>query len=220
MFRKRFLWLTKCLLLCLLGIFIAGRLSDLLNPLIWWVLHRSGTTFLQRPSFVATYYLPLVGTYGFVLGLVPIHRLLELTASFFGAFRSRVHIQPEMTFSRPLLCAWAPVGFVLAYRLFTFPTARAHSVLAPTIYGEGRYEHFFAPLSPRSTSDLSAWIFDRFVLTGPHYFSSPIHLGCGCVMNFQTLRPVLLKRREALWINGSYRVSESRHCGLRGYSNC
>jgi hypothetical protein len=170
LFRKRLVWLTKCLLFCLLGIFIAGRLSDLLNPLIWWVLHRSGTTFLQRPWFIATYYLPLVGTYGFVLGLVPIHRLQELIASFFGAFRSRVHIQPEMTFSRPLLWAWAPVGFVLAYRLFTFPTAREHSVLGPTIYGEGRYEHFFAPLNLRSTSDPSAWIFDRFVLTGPTLF--------------------------------------------------
>jgi hypothetical protein len=169
MFRKRLLWLTKCLLFCLLGIFIAGRLSDLLNPLIWWVLHRSGTIFLQRPWFIATYYLPLVGTYGFVLGLVPIHRLQELTASFFGAFRSRVHIQPEMTFSRPLLWAWAPVGFVLLFRLFTFPTAREHSVLGPTIYGEGRYEHFFA-LNLRSTSDPSAWIFDRFVLTGPTLF--------------------------------------------------
>ncbi len=170
MFRKRLLWLAKCLLFCFLGIFIAGRLSDFLNPLIWWVLHWNGTTFLQRPSFIATYYLPLVGTYGFVLGLVPIHRLQELIASFFGSFRSRVHIQPEMTFSRPLLWAWAPVGFVLACRILTFPTAREHSVLGPAIYGEGRYEHFFAPLNLRATSDLSAWIFDRFVLTGPTLF--------------------------------------------------
>jgi hypothetical protein len=170
MFRKRLLWLMKCLLFCFLGVFIAGRLSDLLNPFIWWVLHRSGTTFLQRPSFIGTYYLPLVGIYGFILGLVPIHRLKELMASFFGAFRSRVHIQPEMTFSRPLLWAWAPVGLFLAYRLITFPTAREHSVLGPTRYGEGRYEHFFAPLNLRSTSDPSAWIFDRFVVTGPTLF--------------------------------------------------
>jgi hypothetical protein len=60
---QRLLWLTKCLLFCLLGIFIAGRLSDFLNPLIWWVLHRNGTTFLQCPLFIAHYYLPLVGTY-------------------------------------------------------------------------------------------------------------------------------------------------------------
>jgi hypothetical protein len=170
MFRRRLLWLTKCLLFCLLGILIAGRVSDFLNPLIWWVLHRSGATFLQRASFIATYCLPLVGSYGFVLGLVPIHRLKELTASLFGAFRSRVHIQPEMTFSRPLLWAWVPVGLVLAYRLLTFSIAREHSVLAPTIYGEGRYEHFFAPLNLRSMSDPSVWIFDRFVLTGPTLF--------------------------------------------------
>lgn len=170
MFRKRLFWLTKCLLFCVLGIFIAGRLSDLLNPLIWWVLHRSGTTFLQRPWFIATYYLPLVGTYGFVLGLIPIHRLQELMASFFGAIRSKVHIQPEMTFSRPLLWAWTPVGLVLAYRLFTFSTAGEHRVLGRTTYGAGRYEHFFAPLNLRSTSDPSGWIFDRFVLTGPTLF--------------------------------------------------
>jgi hypothetical protein len=170
MLRQRLLWLTKCLLFCLLGIFIAGRLSDFLNPLIWWVLHRNGTTFLQRPLFIANYYLPLVGTYGFVLGLVPIHRLQTLSASFFGAVRSKVHIQPEMTFSRPLLWAWVPVGFVLTCRLFTFSSGTEHSVLGPTLHGEGRYEHFFAPLNIRATSDPSAWIFDRFVLTGPTLF--------------------------------------------------
>jgi hypothetical protein len=72
MFRKRLFWLTKCLLFSFLGIFIAGRVTDFLDPPIWWVLHRNGATFLQRPSFIATYYLPLVGAYGFVLGLVPI----------------------------------------------------------------------------------------------------------------------------------------------------
>jgi hypothetical protein len=170
MFRKRLFWLTKCLLFCLVGIFFVGRISDVLDPLIWWVLHRTGTTFLQRPSFIATYYLPLVGTYGFVFGLIPIHRLQELIASSLAAFRSRVHVQPEMTFSRPLLWAWVPVAFVLACRLLTFQTARVQSVLVPAIYGEGRYEHFFAPPNLRSASDPTAWIFDRFVVTGPTLF--------------------------------------------------
>jgi hypothetical protein len=75
-----------------------------------------------------------------------------------------------MIFSRPLLWAWGPVGLVLVYRLLTFPLGRDHSVLGSTTYGESRYEHFFAPLNLRSTSDLPAWIFDRFVLTGPTLF--------------------------------------------------
>ena len=64
------------------------------------------------------------------------------------------------------------------------------------IYGEGRYEHFFAPLNLRATSDLSAWTFDRSFSLAPLYFSSPIHLGSGCVTNFQAIRSVLLKRHE------------------------
>lgn len=170
MFRKRLLWLTKCLLYCVLGMFVAGRLSDLLNPLIWWALHQSGTTFLQRPFFIAAYYLALIGVYGFSLGLIPIHRLQELLASSFGKFRFRSHLRPEVIFSRPLLWAWIPVGLVLAFRLLTFSLRRDHSVLGSTTYGESRYEHFFAPLNLHSTSDPSAWIFDRFVLTGPTLF--------------------------------------------------
>jgi hypothetical protein len=170
MFGKQLLWLTKCLLFCLLGIFIAGRLSDLLNPLVWWALHQSGTTFQQRPSFIAAYYLPLIAIYGFFLGLIPLHRLQELLASFFGNLRFKLQLRTEMIFNRPLLWAWAPVGLLLAYRLLTYPIGRDHSVLGSTTYGESRYKHFFAPLNFRSASDLPAWIFDRFVLTGPTLF--------------------------------------------------
>jgi hypothetical protein len=158
MFGKRLLWLTKCLLFCLLGIFIAGRLSDLLNPLVWWALHQSGTTLQQRPSFIAAYYLPLIAIYGFFLGLIPLHRLQELLASFFGNLRFKPQLRTEMIFNRPLLWAWAPVGLVLVYRLLTYPIGRDHSVLGSTTYGESRYEHFFAPLNFRSASDLPAWI--------------------------------------------------------------
>ena len=150
--------------------FVAGRLSDLLNPLAWWVLHQSGTTLLQRPSFIAAYYLPLIGTYGFSLGLVPFYRLQELLAWSSGHLRFKARLQPEMVFGRPLLWAWAPVGLVLAFRLLTFPLARDHSVLGSTRYGESRYEHFLAPLNLYTETNLSAWIFDRFVLTGPTLF--------------------------------------------------
>jgi hypothetical protein len=170
MLRKRLLWITQCLLFCLAGMFIAGRVASLLNPLIWWFLHHSGTTFLQRPSFVAAYYLPLSAIYGFCLGLIPIHRLKELLASSFGKFGFRSIPGPELVSNRPLLWAWAPVGLVLGFRFLTFSSKADRSVLFSTTYGESRYEHFFAPLNLRSESDLSAWIFDRFVLTGPTLF--------------------------------------------------
>jgi hypothetical protein len=165
MFGKRLLWLTKCLLFCLLGIFIAGRLSDLLNPLVWWTLHLTGTTSQQRPSFIAAYDLPLLAIYGFFLGLIPLHRLQELLASFFGNLRFKPQLRTEIIFSRPLLWAWAPVGFILVYRLLTYPLGRDHSVLGSATYGESRYEHFFGALTLRSAPDLRALIFDRFVLT-------------------------------------------------------
>jgi hypothetical protein len=168
--RKRLLWLSQCLLFCLTGIFVAGRLSGLLNPLVWWGLHQSRNTFLQRPSFVATYYLPLIGIYGFCLGLIPIHRLKELFASSLGKIEFRSTPEPELVFSRPLLWAWTPFGLVLGVRFLTFSTRSDQSVLFSATHGESRYEHFLAPLNLRSASDLSAWIFDRFVLTGPTLF--------------------------------------------------
>jgi hypothetical protein len=178
MLRKRLLWLGKCLLFCLLGIFIAGRLSDMLNPLIWWGLHKSGTTLLERPSFIAAYYLPLIGIYGLLLGLIPIHRLQELLASSLGKFQFRANLRPEMALSRPMLWAWVPVGLAFVFRLLTFRVGADNSVLgSTTYYGEDRYEHFFAPLSLRSTSDLSAWIVDRFVLTGPTLFLFAFSVG-------------------------------------------
>jgi len=170
MLRKRLLWVTQCLLFRLAGIFVSGRLSGLLNPLVWWVLHQSRTTFLQRSSFVAAYYLPPIGIYGFCLGLIPIHRLKELLASSFGRFEFRSTPGPELVFSRPLLWAWAPVGLILAIRFLTFSTKADRSVLFSATHGESRYEHFFAPLNLRSASNLSTWIFDRFVLTGPALF--------------------------------------------------
>jgi hypothetical protein len=103
MLRKWLLWFGKCLLFCLLGIFIAGRLSDMLNPPIWWVLHKNGITLLDRPSFIASYYLPLIGIYGLLLGLIPIHRLQELLASSLGKFRFTSNLRPEMALSDLLL---------------------------------------------------------------------------------------------------------------------
>jgi hypothetical protein len=59
---------------------------------------------------------------------------------------------------------------VLAFRFLTFSNSAYQSVLDSTTHGESRYEHFFAPLDPRLTFDLSTWIFDRFVLTGSACF--------------------------------------------------
>jgi hypothetical protein len=192
--RKRLLWVTQCLLFCLAGTFVAGRLSGMLNPLVWWALHQSRNTFLPRPSFVATYYLPLIGIYGFCLGLIPIHRLKEFFASSLGKIEFRSTPGPELVFSRPLLWAWTPVGLVLGIRFLTFSTKSDESVLFSATHGESRYEHFFAPLNTRSASDLSAWIFDRFVLTGPHCFFSLARVVSGCVISSQGRHPALLKR--------------------------
>ena len=38
-----------------------GRQMHGQNSLVWWALHQSRTTFLERSFFVATYYLPLIG---------------------------------------------------------------------------------------------------------------------------------------------------------------
>ncbi len=76
-----------------------------------------------------------------------------------------------------MLWAWVPVGLALVFRLLIFNVRADNSVLGSTTYGEGRYGHFFAPLSLRSTSDVPAWIFDRFVLTGPTLFLFAFSVG-------------------------------------------
>jgi hypothetical protein len=76
-----------------------------------------------------------------------------------------------------MLWAWVPVGLAFVFRLLTFPVRADRSVLGSTAYGKGRYEHFFTPLNLLSTSDLSAWIFDRFVLTGPALFLFAFSVG-------------------------------------------
>jgi hypothetical protein len=82
-----------------------------------------------------------------------------------------------MALNRPMLWAWVPVGLAFVFRLLTFRVRADNSVLgSTTYYGEGRYEHFFAPLSLRTT-DLSAWIVDRFVLTGPTLFLFAFSVG-------------------------------------------
>jgi len=149
---------------------VAGRISGSLNPFVWWALHRSQTTLLQRPSFIATYYLPLIGIYGFCLGLVPFHRLKELFASLLGKFEFRAAPEPELIATRPLLWAWVPVGLILGIRFLMFTPKADRSVLFSTTYGESRYQHFFAPLDLRIESDPSQWIFDRFVLVAPALF--------------------------------------------------
>lgn len=166
----RFVWVVKCILLCLLGVFVTGRLAGLLNPLVWWIFHQSGTSSLQRSLFTITYYLPLVGFYGFVLGLIPIHRLQRFLASSFGRFQFKPKNRIELVAGRPLLWAWVPIGLALAYRLLTFSLRRDHSVLGPMPQGETLCEHFFAPLNPYSSLDTSAWMINRFVFTSPTLF--------------------------------------------------
>jgi hypothetical protein len=170
MLRYRVIWVTKCVLYSIAGNFVAGRLSGLLNPLVWWILHKAGITFLQRPAFSATYYLPLTAAYGFCLGLIPIHQLQELVLSFFGRFQSEPRPVKEIQARGPLVWAWVPIGLVFAFRFLMFKDIVTDSVLGSPAYGEGRYEHFFAPFSAASVTNVRVWIFDRFLVAGPTFF--------------------------------------------------
>ena len=186
----RLVWAVKCLGLCLLGILIAGRLLGLLNPVVWWVFHQSGSTNLQRAVFSTTYYLPLIGLYGFVLGLIPIHRLYEAAAHLFGRIRFISQPRQELDISRPLLWAWVPVGLLLALRLVSFALQRDHSVLGPMPQSETIYDHFFAPLGSFESIDTARWMIDRLAITSRTLFLAAYTVGVGLRHQFPK-RPAL-----------------------------
>ena len=93
--RKAFSWLIRCFLFGLVGAFLAIRVTDALNPIVWWGLHSSGVTMLRRPEFTATYYLPIAGIYGFCLGLVPAQRLRNAVLVLFGRLRPSAPNHPS-----------------------------------------------------------------------------------------------------------------------------
>ncbi len=165
--RSTFLWLLKCLGLCLLGIFLLGFIGSSMTPLIKWAIYHNDPTSFLAKSFGSRFHLPLCVLYGLALGLIPLHRIVEVFQSSWGIIAARTHprIQDELDWKRPILWAWIPVGSLFLFRFLLWQPFD-HSVL--TSASSGRFDYFFSP--PNFATLTPAWMFDRFVLTGPTLF--------------------------------------------------
>jgi hypothetical protein len=70
--RSTYLWLLKCLGLCLLGFIVLAFLGRSFTSLISWAIYRDNPTPRLRNAFAMRYYLPLCVAYGFLFGLIPV----------------------------------------------------------------------------------------------------------------------------------------------------
>ena|ERR1700733_2793805 len=171
--RSTSLWFLKCLGLCLLGIPLLGLIGSSITPLIKWAIYHNNPSSFLAKTFGPRFYLPLCALYGLALGLIPLHRILEIFQSFVGILSAQTSpkIENELDWRRPILWAWVPIGILFLSSFIVWQPVD-HSVL--TSASSGRFDHFF---SPPDFSALAAmphgatrWIFDRFVLTGPTLF--------------------------------------------------
>jgi hypothetical protein len=180
MFHKPIRWLLKCLGFCLLGIFLLNVIGRTVTPLLSCCLYHDNSTPIVRNAFAMRHYLSLSAFYGFLLGLITLHRVNEPFSSYFASFRSKFNSDSrrESPFTDPILWAWLPIGIVLLIRFVTWKPAD-QSVIE--VSAPGRLEHFFfipdvinlnlfAPATQQ-------WVFDRYVLLGPTVFLLAYPLG-------------------------------------------
>jgi hypothetical protein len=163
---KVFLWIAQCLAFCLFGILLCSQLHRFLTPVIWWLLHRSGSKNLAAAQFSLAYFPILVGLYGLALGFIPLRWLKESLHSIFSHFS---HESPrtesaETDNTRPILWAWLPVAPIFLVRFISFGMDD-RSVLS-TVH-PSRPHYFFGNSSPYSLDFFNEWtrhwMFDRML---------------------------------------------------------
>lgn len=168
MLERRARWLAICLVCSVIAALFAGFLSFSIHPIVWWFLRKSGSTYLPRGAFELQYHAVLLGVEGFLLGLVPLHRLRAAGAALLARFRFAETALPESTWNRPLLWAWLPFALLLLWRMLVFDTGESSSVLGRTSFRETRWEHLFGPLTfQRTLPEYLSVLIDRFVVLGP-----------------------------------------------------
>ncbi len=70
--RSTFLWLLKCLGLCLLGIFLLGFIGSSMTPLIKWAIYHNDPTSFLAKSFGSRFPSPALCSLWIGIGPNPI----------------------------------------------------------------------------------------------------------------------------------------------------
>ena len=162
-------WCIKCLFIYLVVVILALRFSWIFTIPVWSIATRFHWTTLSNFTFAVSYFLPIFAAAGFLIGLIPIHRLTRNIPWLSSADASED--QPSRFDRVPaILWAWVPVTIAFLIRYLTWHS-RNSSVIDPHAITTGRFARFFGTLNMQNPSLLDPrWGTDRFIFTGPMLF--------------------------------------------------
>jgi hypothetical protein len=165
---KALTWCAKCLFIYLIVAILALRFAGLFILPVWSFATRFHWTTQNRLVFSLNYFLPIFAAAGFLIGLIPFHRIVRSVPSFAS---DQVEGQPSWFDRVPaILCAWIPVTIAFLVRYFTW-SSRNSSVIDPHAITTGRFVRFFGTLNMQNASLFDPkWTFDRVYFTGPMLF--------------------------------------------------
>src|SRR5215471_17568129 len=112
-------WCLKCLFIYLIVVILAMRFAGLIILPVWSIATRFHWTTQNRLVFSLNYFLPIFATAGFLIGLIPFHRLVRSVPSFTSSDSAQE--QPTWFDRVPaILWAWLPVSIAFLVRYFTW----------------------------------------------------------------------------------------------------
>jgi hypothetical protein len=165
---KAITWCGKCLFIYLVVVVLAIRFAWIFTLPVWSVATKMHWTEQNRVVFSLNYFLPIFAAAGFLIGLIPFHRL----GRAFAALTSRPLLERSTGIDRvpAILWAWLPVTVAFLVRYFTW-SSRYSSVLDPHAITTGRFARFFGTLNMQNPTLIDPkWGSDRFVFTAPMLF--------------------------------------------------
>jgi len=161
-------WCLKCLFLNLIVVILAMRFAGLFILPVWSLATRFHWTTQNRLVFSLNYFLPIFAAAGFLIGLIPFHRIARAIPS--AASTSPAEEPTWFDRTPAILCAWIPVTIAFLVRYFTW-SSRNTSVIDPHAITTGRFARFFGTLNMQNASLFDPkWGFDRIYFTGPMLF--------------------------------------------------
>ena len=166
---KAVTWCAKCLFIYLVVVILAIRFAWVFTLPVFSIATRFHWTRMSGLAFSLSYFLPIFAAAGFLIGLIPFHRLGR-------AFTALV---PRSTTPEPktgldevpaIFWAWLPVTIAFLIRYLTWHS-RNTSVIDPHAITTGRFARFFGTLNMQNPSLFDPkWGTDRFIYTGPMLF--------------------------------------------------
>lgn len=159
-------WCGKCLFLYFLVAVLAYKLAWLYVLPVWATGTKLHLTTQTRLVFMLSYFLPIFTIVGFLLGLLPFHRLGKALTELVPGAAALVE-QDEVP---AIYFAWVPVTIAFLIRFFSWHS-RNSSVFGGGNATAGRMARFFGTLNMQTPALFDAnWAKDRFLFTGPMLF--------------------------------------------------